>query len=146
MKYYFLFHMVGKKVLFTPPPLPTLEWSGKNKILFSLPPPQKFLVCSFPLGPSYIIDTSLKKSYLRRRNYVEIIEIRRNRFLTTPLEVSVKMIDFCRMLRYGRLEETDLSYHMEQTGPSRNANIYGFQQCPYFTIVRETAPCRTFDI
>ena len=53
------------------------------------------------------------------------------------------MNDFGRMLRYDRLEETDLSYHTEQTGPSRNGNIvkYGFQQCPYFTIVRETPPC-----
>ena len=54
----------------------------------------------------------------------------------------MKMNDFGRMLRYDRLKETDLSYHTEQTGPSRNGNIvkYGFQQCPYFTIVRETAP------
>ena len=57
-------------------------------------------------------------------------------------DISGGVVDFCRMLRYDRLEETDLSYHTEQKGPSRNGNIvkYGFQQCPYFTIVRETTP------
>ena len=123
------------KVLFNLP----LEWSGKNKFLFSFPKncSENIVFYLLFLTWSILLLKLVSKMLSMAAKLRKMSENPEKSYFNDTSR------DFCRMLRNDRLEEAVLSYNTEQTGPLRNGNIVkcGFQQCPYFTIVRETAPC-----